>query len=210
MYNARSGYRKPTEQIKESSHPEDVTSAVSRPTQSFPSFVWLDMSNPFGRCPRVSVLLPRTFETRATLRPACFPCLSLTSESNVTPSRPLCLFPQPLSDLSLTPPNVQTTAIPSISTGTLLGSSLTATHVLAGFHAPKNPSYALFISAKSPMSVRSTVHLTTFLTVAAGEAACRMARRFVRQAVVWAEMGEGGSVEERRAPEGSAGSWPDM
>lgn len=66
-------------------------------------------------------------------------------------------------------------ATTSISTGTPLGNCLTATQLLAGLWL-KCLEYSSFISAKSAISVKKTVTLTTF--VISEPAAARTARTF--------------------------------
>ena len=77
----------------------------------------------------------------------------------------------------------QTTAMASISTGTPLGSCLTAIQVLAGLWSPNASAYPLLTASKLAMSVMKTTHLTMFFTVAPGCEAFRTASRFAMHAL---------------------------
>lgn len=123
----------------------------------------------------------------------------------------LAAYPSLPSPRALSSPSLQShpphgNATHSISTSTPFGNSFTATQLLAGLGVPPSPpkcfSYSAFISAKSPMSVRNTVILTTFSSDDP-PAASTQDRLVMQREVLYPMLPAG------REPSARAGSWPD-
>ena len=117
---------------------------------------------------------------------------------------PCSQFPIHFHEVAFLPPSPfppHAVAMHSISTFTPLGSCLTATQLRAG-RVKKCRSYSALNSAKSAMSVRKALTLTT--RSSAEPAAARMALRLAMQVRV-----RRATPPSTTSPEGSAGIWPE-
>jgi hypothetical protein len=139
---------------------------------------------------------PDTFSLFVLLQP-----IYLFPFFNPSTSYPTHNQPPTLTYQSLAPPNSPVYAIHSISTGTPLGSCLTATQLLAGLCA-KYFSNTPFISAKCAMSSRKTLTLTTRSILT--PASVKMPTMFSQHCFVLSAM-----LPSIRLPFVSAGIWPE-